>query len=181
MYGTIPLVESLAVALTDHIDRSPSKALLRGRRGYIHSWVLHENETSRFEEGVRCLTKLPRVVFVKFYSADGEECNWTVPGLSEPGLYPITCKKGTWFVDKGRQHPVLEISRMQLLLAPAFAITAHSAQGQTCKKGAIVDLRIGKGTNPISSYVAITRVQKREDLLIYRPFNIEPFQQGQLL
>ena len=74
---------------------------------------------------------------------------------------------------------MLKIKRRQFPLAPAFAITSHAAQGQTLKKGAVVDLRIGRGTKPISSYVAITRVESREKLLIYRPFERELFTRGQ--
>ena len=114
-------------------------------------------------------------MFVKFTDADGKELPWTLDGMSEPGLYPIIPEKGAWFLDKGRQHPVLRISRLQLPLAPAFAMTAHAAQGQTFKRGVIVDLRIGKGTSPMASYVALTRVMRREDMLIYRSFDREVF------
>jgi len=99
--------------------------------------------------------------------------------MSENGLYPIAVKRKSWFLDKGRLHPVLRIARAQLPLAPAFAMTAHASQGQTFKRGCIVDLRIGNGTNPTASYVALTRVQRREDLLIYRPFERELFTKGQ--
>ena len=68
---------------------------------------------------------------------------------------------------------------MQLPLAPAYAITAHASQGQTLEEGAIVDLRIGKDTSPISSYVALTRVKTRSKLLIYRPFELEMFTKGE--
>ena len=61
--------------------------------------------------------------------------------------------------------------------APAFSWTAHTAQGQTLE-AAIVDMQIGKGTSPMSSYVAFTRVKKKEDLLIFRPFDRELFNQG---
>ena len=61
--------------------------------------------------------------------------------------------------------------------APAFSWTAHTAQGQTLK-AAIVDMQIGTGTSPMSSYVAFTRVSKKEDLLIFRPFERELFNQG---
>ena len=172
LYGMLPLILRMPVALTDHIDRSPEKQLLRGRVGFIHSWVLDEKEQSVMEDGVQRLTKLPKVVFVKFPDA-----TWTLPGLDEPGLYPIQPKPGKWFLDKGRKHPVLKITRRQLPLAPAFAITAHAAQGQTLK-AAIVDLQIGRGTSPIASYVALTRVARREDLLIFRPFARELFTQG---
>ena len=72
---------------------------------------------------------------------------------------------------------MLKISREQLPITPAFAITAHGSQGQTLQ-AAIVDLQIGRGTNPISSYVAMTRVRSREDLLIYRQFDRSLFTQG---
>ena len=62
-----------------------------------------------------------------------------MPGLSEPGLYPITPITREWYLDRGKLHPQLRIQRKQLPLMPAFAMTAHSAQGQTFSKGAIVD------------------------------------------
>ena len=76
-------------------------------------------------------------------------------------------------------HPVLKIRRQQLPLAPAFAMTSHAAQGQTLTQGAIVDLCIGKGSNPLGSYVALTRVTRREHLLIYRPFQRDLFTKGE--
>ena len=47
-------------------------------------------------------------------------------------------------------------------------------------KAAIVDMQIGAGTSPMSSYVAFTRVKKKEDLLIYRSFDRELFTKGSL-
>ena len=72
---------------------------------------------------------------------------------------------------------MLKVTRRQLPLAPAFAITAHAAQGQTLKK-AIVDLQIGRGTSPIAAYVALTRVASLQDLLIYRDFPLDLYTQG---
>ena len=69
------------------------------------------------------------------------------------------------------------MTRRQLPLAPAFAITAHAAQGQTLK-AAIIDLQIGRDTSPIAAYVALTRVAKITDLLIYRDFPLELYTQG---
>ena len=169
----------MPVALTDHIDRSPDKQLLRGKKGTIHSWVLGEHETSSFEDGVRILKKMPKLVLVKFRNPDGSELSWKLEGLTEYGLYPIQPKRSSWFLDKGRMHPMLKIRREQLPLAPAFAMTSHASQGQTLKQGAIVDLCIGKGTNPLGSYVAMTRVTHRMKLLIYRPFQRDLFAQGE--
>ena len=52
--------------------------------------------------------------------------------------------------------------------------TTHAAQGQTLE-AAVVDLQLGSGVSSIASYVAITRVKTRKDLLIYRPFPREVF------
>ena len=48
LYGVLQLVKDMPVALTDHIDRSSDKQLLRGRIGLVHSWVLDDKETSVF-------------------------------------------------------------------------------------------------------------------------------------
>jgi len=174
LYGVLPLIHNMPMALADHIDRSEDKQLLRGKLCYLHSWVLDDKEESEFQGNSRVLQKLPVVVYVKFPGA-----TWTLPGLKEKGVYPIKPKNGVWYVDRGRKHPVLRITRRQLPLVPAFAITAHASQGQTLD-AAIVDLQIGKGTSPIASYVALTRVRSRGDLLIYRPFDRLLFNQGSL-
>ncbi len=90
------------------------------------------------------------------------EVLWRLLGLSESGLYPTVPREGTRYA----------------VLAPAFALTARAAQGQTMSQGAIVDSRIPKDSNPMCSYVAITRVQRFSDLLIHRPLLLEAFQQG---
>ena len=41
-------------------------------------------------------------------------------------------------------------------------------------------MQIGAGTSPMSSYVAFTRVKRMEDLLIFRPFDRDLFEQGNL-
>ena len=66
-YGTLPLSEGLPVALTDHLDRSPDKNLLKGKVGYVDSWVEDEKEDSSFDQEKRILRYVPQVVFVQFY------------------------------------------------------------------------------------------------------------------
>ena len=109
---------------------------------------------------------------MKYHDAD-----WTLDGFTEKGLYPICTKSSQWFLDKGLHFPKAKIHRKQLPLASAWAITAHTSQGQTLR-AAIVDLQIGRGTSPIASYVAFTRVRRCKDLLIYRPFDKNIFTQG---
>ena len=164
LYGMLPLIQGMPVMLTDHVDRSKEKNLLRGSRGIIRGWELAQCETSAFQENDRILAQLPAVVYVKFDNA-----TWTLPGMSEQGVYPVTKATGEWFLDKNRRFPVLKIKRRQIPLAPAFAVTAHAAQGTT-KDAAAVDLHTPAGANPLTSYIALSRVRLRQDMLIFRPF-----------
>ena len=168
----LPLVSDMSAALTDHIDRNPEKNLLRGSVGFIHSWILHDAESCAYEDGVCVLRKLPRVVFVKFPGA-----KWVLPGMSEAGVYPITAQRKPWYLDKNRQQPKLKISRKQLPLAPAFAMTAHASRGQTLD-AVIVDLQIPKEASALTCYVALSRVRDRRCILIYRDFALELFRRG---
>ena len=48
-YGALPHMKGMPVAMTDHIDRSIDKLILKGRVGHFHSWVLAKDETSTFK------------------------------------------------------------------------------------------------------------------------------------
>ena len=69
---------------------------------HTHSWILGEHEQSVFIDGIRILQKMPKVVFVKFSDAKGQELDWSIDGLTEKGLYPIVPKTAAWILDKGR-------------------------------------------------------------------------------
>ena len=82
-------------------------------------------------------------------------------------------------------HPELSIrdlvSRMKLnweLTDHCFATTAHAAQGQTYKEGVVMDMHIGEAGDPLTAYIALTRVPDRHRLFVYRPFDASPFQKG---
>ena len=137
----------MKVALTEHVDRSEEKNLLRGCTGYVHSWIWHANEPR------------PEVVYLKFADA-----TWQLDGIEEPGIYPILPKTKTWFLDKGRKVSVLGIKRTQLPLAPGYAMTAHSSQGKTLP-AVLLDLDVDKQVDPTFGTVAATRVRSREDVL----------------
>jgi len=108
----VPLIEGMPVALTDHLDRSPDKQLLRGKIGTIHSWKVDDTESSVWEDDVRILEEFPEVVYVQFANS-----SWQIEGAPGPGIYPITKVKRNWHLDKGRQYPQLAIQREQLPLA----------------------------------------------------------------
>ena len=69
----LPLIVGMPVALTDHLDRNPKKNLLKGRIGYIDSWVESDKEESAFDHEKRLLRHVPRIVFVKYCSSVWDE------------------------------------------------------------------------------------------------------------
>ena len=150
--GMLILAHGMPVALTDHIDRSPDKLLLRGRVGHVHSWIWAEND------------RLPTVVYVKFPGA-----TWKLNGIDEPGVYPIQPVRREWYLDKNRKPKVLKVIRRQLPLTPAFAMTAHASQGKTLR-AVLLDLNVDKRVDTTFGTVAASRVCDREDVLILRPF-----------
>lgn len=154
------LGHGLPVALTDHIDRSPDKLLLRGRVGHVHSWIWAEND------------RLPTVVYVKFPGA-----TWKLNGIDEPGVYPIQPARREWYLDKNRKPKVLKVIRRQLPLTPAFAMTAHASQGKTLR-AVLLDLNVDKRVDATFGTVAASRVCDREDVLILRPFPLFLFHRG---
>ena len=159
--GLLPLAIGLPVALTDHIDRSRDKHLLRGRQGHVHSWLWRDNEN------------MPDVVYVKFADAD-----WQLPGTPEPGIYPLRPKTVEWCLDEGRgDRKVLKVKRTQIQLTPAFACTAYSSQGKTLK-AAVLDLNVDKNVHQTLGTVAASRVRSRHDVLILRPFPLWLFNRG---
>ena len=169
--GMCPLVHGLPVMLADHVDRSPEKQLLRGKIGHVVGWVL-QKEDANVCRGSETLAKLPVTVFVKFPKA-----KWKLPGLKECGVYPIVPQRAQWHIDRREKNSVLRVTRWQLPLLPAFALTAHAAQGRTLD-AAIVDLRVTKQMSKIASYVALSRVRRADDILIFRPFDVDMFSSG---
>ena len=82
--------------LTDHYDRNPEKQLLRGRIGYIKSWILQDGEDSDWHGNIRCLRLPPKVIFVQFFEkvrigakTIEKPCDWQIDGIADPGEYPI--------------------------------------------------------------------------------------------
>ena len=173
LYGILPLCLGLPVAATDHLDRR--RKILRGCRGYVVGWTAEPalSQGHVAKDKAIIWNTLPSVVYVSFHT----ERSWHIGSLP-PNVLPVAPVRSTWFLDAGRAKPQLAISRRQFPLAPAFASTAHAAQGQTLPQGVIADLQIGANGNPFTSYVAMTRVKDRQHLLIYRPFDAKPFQRG---
>ena len=173
LYGLLPLCIGMPVRLTEHIDRG-DKSLLKGRLGTVKGWQSRSNTDISQLGTVKVFKKTLEVIWVEFA---GPNSSWQLDGVPQPGVYPIVPRRATWYLDQGRKRPVLRVSRTQMPLAPAFALTAHSAQGMTLD-GVILDFVLPPGGNIITVYIAMTRVRERAKLLIVRPFPLEDFQKG---
>ncbi|CAE7358344.1 pfh1, partial [Symbiodinium microadriaticum] len=123
-------------------------------------------------EGCTLSQEERRSRYVKFEDAD-----WKLEGANEPGLYPVLPNSRTWKLDKGRKHAVLKVSRKQIPLTPAFAITAHASQGKTLK-AVMLDLNVDSKIHAAYGTVVASRVRDRSDVLILRPFPLWLFQRG---
>ena len=172
LYGILPICMGMPVRATDHIDRE--RSILRGCRGVVVGWS-PETWSESYKHGDEIIwNTLPGAVYVRFETA----AKWTVAGLREANVYPVAPQRKQWHLDKHRKRPMLRVTRKQYPLAPAFAITAHAAQGQTAKEKVVADLHIGDSGDPLTAYVAVTRVTGRRNLAVLRPFAAKPYQQG---
>jgi hypothetical protein len=108
-----------------------------------------------------------------------KHCLINIPGPQTPGWHgvdpswvPISPVVARWEDRSGNQ-----LSREQLPLTLAWAITIHKSQGLTLER-AVIDL----GTKDFSSglsFVAISRVKKLKGLAFRVPFGIQRLQRGE--
>ena len=174
LYGTLPLCVGMPVSATDHLGRE--RRVLRGCAGTVCGWAHagDKSKVTRADGHVRYWAEMPAAVYVKFRTSK----TWRVDGIQEDCVLPVAPVQSAWFLDGKRKKPQLRVSRRQLPLSPAFALTARGAQGITAVNGAVVDIAMKKGDNPLTSYVAMTRVEGRQKLGIFCPFDLEAFQRG---
>ena len=158
--GALPLALGMPVALTEHLDKSSDKCLLKGSRGRVHSWVWPTND------------RIPTVVYVKF-----EGATWKLDGIDEEGVYPIYPRVRTWHLDKARKTKLLGVTRRQLPLVPGFAMTAYCSQGKTLL-AELLDLQVDSRVDKSFGVVGASRVKRRDDALILRPFPLWLYQRG---
>jgi ATP-dependent exoDNAse (exonuclease V) alpha subunit len=102
-----------------------------------------------------------------------------IPLIKKRFTVPIKQLFGHLFerVQGGRKIPqVIQVTRTQLPIVPAFAITTYKAQGLTMNK-IVVDLQVPLGTLQVASvYVPLSRVKRAEDIVILRPFDMKVLQ-----
>ena len=168
-YGVLPLCMGMPVQAREHLYRKEFK-ILKGCHGTVCRWARVETETAS-ADGAVIWNKLPEYIFVRFET----RTRWTIPGIDEENVFPVSVQSGLWFLDAGRANPQLKVTRYQFPIAPDFADTFYGAQGSTIEPGVIVDMI---GADPIAAYIGMTRCRTRQKILIYRPFPLAPFQEG---
>ena len=168
-YGVLPLCIGMPVQAREHLHRKDFK-ILKGCHGTICGWSSIETETAA-ADGAIIWNKLPDYIFVRFET----RTRWTIPGIDQENVFPVSIQSAQWFLDAGRTNPQLKVTRYQFPIAPDFADTFYGAQGSTIEPGVIVDM---VGADPIAAYIGMTRCRTRRKILIYRPFPLAPFQEG---
>jgi len=145
----------MAVALTEHHDRG--RHLLKGTEGTIVGLWMDSDETAPLvgDNGEAVLKKQPLAVLVQF------------PNIAEPVKIPLRSSRWCLNPSQKAKRQQVWVTRKQLPIVPAYAITAHSSQGKTLAK-AIVDLRIPRTFSPIAAY---KKTQNLFQLITHAPQN----------
>ncbi|KAF9782850.1 hypothetical protein BJ322DRAFT_1008933, partial [Thelephora terrestris] len=153
--GLIPLYVGMPVILRNR-NISTELGITNGSQGVVRK-IFTKSCTSNYS--------VARCVIVEFADSNVE-----IPGLP-PCHFPVTpttWKFATTLSDSaGIKHNV-RVSRSQLNLQPAFAITGHAAQGKTLPQ-VLVDLHDGG----FASYVSASRARTREGLFITEPVQLD--------
>ena len=150
--GKIPLVIGMSVMITHNFD--VENGIVNGCTGILKS-IHYTTDEMGNRYAVSCVVESPNI-----------SSSTTLSMLSQNQAVVLQDTIDLTFRHPHSQKKCL-IKRTQLPIAPAFAMTAHKAQGQTLHK-VIVDLESCRGTE--SPYVMISRVTSLEGLLILRSF-----------
>ena len=70
MKGT-PEAMAIHIDINIYIYIYIDKRILKGRVGFVHSWVFAKDESGIFKHGKRISTRMPEVVFVKLFAKEG--------------------------------------------------------------------------------------------------------------
>ena len=126
-------------------------------------------------DGEWILTKMPRIIYVKFPGA-----TWTILDDFGPGVYPVTPVSRTWVVNQKTQA---KVRRTGYFLVADFASTAHWIQGQSLDAcfPDVVDQDLTENPTEvlqISGYVMLSRARNLDRLWILQAFAQNLFAQG---
>lgn len=149
--GKIPLVIGMPVLVSQNYD--VQGGIVNGSHGTVRE-IRYTIDNAGNRHLTSCIVDIP--------NSSGE------PMLSlPPKTFPILVDTQTMNFTHPHTRRSISISRSQVPIVPAFAMTAHRAQGQTFDH-VIVDLESCQGTE--APYVMVSRASSLEGLLVLRSF-----------
>ena len=115
----------------------------------------------------------PELIYLKF-----ENAKWQVDDL-EKGVYPMKVTGKIWNISEGTK---IKAKRLGFQIVPDFGQTAHSVQGASLAAVIVDCLAVdlcSKTTEMLAAYIGLSRVRRKEALLIAEPFSPALFCHGQ--
>lgn len=150
--GKLPLVLGMPVLITQNFD--VEGGIVNGTYGVVKR-IRYTADANGKRTLISCVVKVT------------ESNEGTMPHLNSCEVPVLRNIVDLSFRDRHRAKGTITIRRTQVPIIPAFAMTAHRAQGQTLPS-VIVDLQSCQGSE--SPYVMLSRVTSLQGLLILRPF-----------
>ena len=149
--GVLPLVLGMPVLVSQNFD--VEGGVVNGSRGTLQT-IRYRVDEQGFRHLTSCVVKIEN-------STDS-----AMPHL-EPHLLPILEDVVEVRLKNRYTNKASVFKRTQVPIVPAFAMTAHKAQGQTMER-VVIDLASCKGTE--APYVMLSRTVSLEGLVILRDF-----------
>jgi len=155
--GKIPLVLGMPVIISQNFD--VQSGIVNGCTGTLKK-IRYKIDANGKRHATSCVIHAPLT---------SKDC---LPHLTEHQAAVLEDTTDMRFINPF-SHKKCTIKRTQVPILPAFAITAHKAQGQTLLN-VIIDLQSCRGTE--SPYVMVSRVTSLDGLLLLRPFDKKKIQ-----
>lgn len=150
--GRLPLVIGMPVLVSQNFD--VEGGVTNGSRGTVKRIRYSIQPDTKRRILKSCIVHIP------------DSSPVPLPNLT-PHEMPIVADITTLSLVVPRTNRHCSIRRTQVPILPAFAMTAHRAQGQTMER-VIVDLESCQGTE--APYVMVSRAKSLDGLLVLRPF-----------
>ena len=151
--GRLPLVIGMPVLLSQNFD--VQAGVVNGSYGTVKR-IRYKTDDNGRRMLISCVVKV----------LDANE--QSMPHLNPNEVPVLRDSIDFTFTNKSKPGQNITIKRTQVPIVPAFAMTAHRAQGQTLSN-VIVDLQSCRGSE--APYVMLSRVTSLDGLLILRPFS----------
>ena len=116
----------------------------------------------------------PDLIYLKF-----ENAKWRVHVDLEKGVYPLKVSGKLWNISEGTK---MKAKRWGWSVVPDFGQTAHSVQGASLAAVIVDCLTVdlcSRTTEMLAAYIGLSRVRRKEALLIAEPFSPALFCHGQ--